>query len=139
MSNHLNETMREVLEKDKGILETFGIEVLKVEDGVCELSSCVPEALVNAGGYAHGAIVYALMDTGCAYALRSRERRGVTVHGDVNYVKGGQAGTVFRAIVQVSSLTRRVATLRGEVFVDVEGQAPALAAHGSFVFQLVVD
>lgn len=139
MVNELSEEMQEVLAMDKGILDAFGIEVLRVENGTCEISSCVPDTMVNAGGYAHGSIVYSLMDTACAYALRSKGRRGVTVHGDVNYMRGGQAGTIFRAVVKVSSLTRRVATLRGEVFVDLEGEPSELAAHGSFVFQLVVD
>ncbi len=139
MTNELTDVMQDVLAKDKGILDAFGMEVLAVEDGTCEILSRVPEGLVNAGGYAHGSIVYALMDTACAYALRSKGRRGVTVHGDVNYVRGGQAETVFRAVVSVSSMTRRVATLRGEVYIDAAGEDAVLAAHGAFVFQLVVD
>ena len=111
---------------------------LSAQDGVCELECTVPPQLVNAGGFAHGSIPFALMDTACAYALRSAGVRGVTVHGDTNFVRGGQAGSVFVGRVEVSSVTRRVATLRGTVHVR-DGDELVLAAHGSFVFQLKVE
>jgi uncharacterized protein (TIGR00369 family) len=134
-SSVIHPRVRTVLESDRGILETFGIVVHKAQHGVCELSGTVADNMVNASGFAHGSIAYALMDTACAYALGSIERRGVTVHGNVSYIKGAVAGSTFDTRVEVVSHGRRVATLRGEVYLLDSGQ-PELAAHGSFVFQL---
>ncbi len=133
----VSDDLKEVLALDQGILDTFGMRVLSAEDGICELECTVPAQLVNAGGFAHGSIPFAVMDTACAYALRSAGVSGVTVHGDTNFVRGGRAGSVFVGRVEVASLTRRVATLRGTVHLR-EGATQVLAAHGSFVFQLRV-
>lgn len=125
----------EAIEADAGILQAFGMRVQHAAEGVCELTVQVPTALINAGGYAHGSISYSMMDTAAAYALRSLERRGVTSQGSISYVRGAGAGSELLGRVTVASLTRRVATLRGEVMV-VDGDETLLAAHGSFVFQL---
>ena len=122
----------QVSQEDAGILQTFNMSVIHAWEGVCQLECTVPPSLVNAAGFGHGAIAYALLDTACAYALGTLELRGVTTHGDINYVAGSQAGSELHAEVQVLSHSKRVATLRGEVYL---GQRQ-LAAHGSFVFQL---
>ncbi len=44
-------------------------------------------------------------------------------------------GSTLRGRVAVLSRTKRTATLRGEVYLDEDGEQ-RLAAHGSFVFQL---
>mgnify|MGYP001297951105 CR=1 FL=1 len=112
------------------------MQVKRAEDGVCEVTADVPVHLVNAAGFGHGSIAYSLMDTACAYAIGSLEVRGVTVNGSVTYVRGARGGDKLRGQVQVMSRTRRTATLRGEVFIEGE-EGPQLAAHGSFVFQLI--
>ena len=133
------QTIEDVLALDSGILDTFGMSVETMEDGLCVLTSRVPESLVNAGGFAHGAIQYALMDTGAAYALRSQGLSGVTINGNITYVRGGRAGSLFRATVQIANLTRRIATIKGEVTVQNEGDEEGnteVAAHGTYIFQL---
>ena len=135
---HLNEETRAALEADHGILQTFGLEVINIADGVCELDCTVPPNLVNAAGFAHGSIAFSVMDTACAYALRSVGTRGVTVHGDTHFVKGAAGGDQLYVRVEIVSRSRRVATLRGETY-KVEDEERVLIAHGSFVFQLRVD
>ena len=138
----------EVVQQDQGILKTFNMQVVHAWDGVCEIVSQIPANMVNASGFAHGSIAFSMMDTACAYALGSTERRGVTVHGDTTYVRGGVAGSTFKARVQIASASKRVATLRGEVFVQLDVEETdnsessvewALAAHGAYVFQLRVE
>ena len=136
MADSIDPHVLPILEADHGILDAFGMTVSRVRDGVCEIACVVPEHLVNAAGFAHGSITYALMDTACAYALASVGVRGVTVQGNTTYVKGASAGAGLQARVDIASRTRRVATLRGEVFVDGQ-DGPVLAAHGTFVFQLI--
>ena len=105
-------------------------------EGVCRLRATVPASLVNAAGFAHGGVAFALLDTACAYALGSLETRGVTINANTTFVKGAAAGSELEAVVNVVSRSRRVATLRGEVFLLDDGER-VLAAHGSFVFQLI--
>lgn len=135
MNEQIAPRVQTVIEEDRGILQNFGMQVMKAWQGECVIQCQVPSSMVNAAGFAHGSIVYALMDTACAYCLGSVETRGVTIQGDVKYVKGGQADSQFEARVSLASRTRRLATLRGEVFL-LDSGSPELAAHGSFVFAL---
>ena len=137
MAEQIHPRVALALEADKGILETFGITVDAALDGACRLRSTVPASLVNAAGFAHGGLAFALLDTACAYALGSLETRGVTVNANTTFVKGAAAGDELEADVSVVSRGRRVATLRGEVFLKDNGGERILAAHGSFVFQLI--
>lgn len=134
--SRLNEETREALAADQGIMDTFGLSVISIADGVCELSCCVPDKLINAKGFAHGSIAFAAMDTACAYALRSLGVSGVTTHGDTHFVQGAGAGDRIFVRVEVVSRSRRTATLRGETFLESEEGERRLSAHGSFAFQL---
>ena len=122
--------------KDQSILDGFGMKVISARDGVCEIHCVVPESLVNAVGFAHGSIVYALMDTACAYATGSLEQQGVTLNGNTTYLKGAQAGSALKTRASVVSCSRRIASLRAEVTLESD-RGSELAAHGSYVFQLI--
>lgn len=134
--SHLPQETRDALIADQGIFDTFGLTVLSIADGVCELSCLVPETLINAKGFAHGSIAFAVMDTACAYALRSVGVSGVTTHGDTHFVRGAGAGDRLYVRVEVISRSRRIATLRGETFLDPADGERQLSAHGSYSFQL---
>lgn len=125
-----------VIEADNGILNCFGMTVLKAWEGECEIKAVVPQALINGAGFAHGSVAFSLLDTACAYAIGSLETRGVTINANVSYIKGAVEGSRLLAKVSVVSRTRRVVTLRGEVLLN-DDVASRLAAHGSFVFQLI--
>lgn len=133
---HLPEELQAALKADQGILNTFGLSVVSVADGVCELECVVPDNLINAGGFAHGSIAFATMDTACAYALRSLGVSGVTTHGDTHFVRGAAAGDRLHVRVEVISRSRRTATLRGETYLCPAEGDRQLSAHGSFAFQL---
>ena len=134
--SHLPQETRDALTADQGIFDTFGLTVLSIADGVSELSCLVPETLINAKGFAHGSIAFAVMDTACAYALRSVGVSGVTTHGDTHFVRGAGAGDRLYVRVEVISRSKRIATLRGETFLDPEAGERQLSAHGSYSFQL---
>ena len=127
----------EVIARDQSILDSFGMTVSGAKDGVCEIKCIVPETLVNAAGFAHGSIAYSLMDTACAYALGSLGVRGVTLNGNTTYVKGAQANSTLHGKVSVVSRTSRIVSLKGEVFLQTD-TGVELAAHGNFIFQLIV-
>ena len=137
MADRIHPRVQLTLEQDRGILDAFGMTVTRAQDGVCEAQCEVPATLVNAAGFGHGSIAFSLLDTACAYAIGSTEHRGVTVNANVTYVRGLTAGARASARVEIASRSRRVATLTGKVYLETQGQAPQLAAHGTFVFQLI--
>lgn len=128
--------MQPVLQADQGILDAFGMHVDTLVEGRCEFSAQVPETLVNARGFAHGAISFALMDTAAAYVLRTVEAGGVTTNANVTYVRGAGAGDALRGEVTVMHAGQRTASVRGQVEVQVKGTWK-LAAHGVFSFQVL--
>jgi len=133
----VQDNVLEHIANDQAILKHFGLTVESAQDGVCVIVSRVVPALVNSAGFAHGGLAYAMMDTACAYALRSLNLSGVTTNGNVHYVRGGGLDDVMRAQVDVVSRSRRLASLRGEVWVTpANANEPVLAAHGSYTFAL---
>ena len=131
--NKPNAFAQQLIQGDKTIRENFGIEVLSADAGNAELVLVVTDAWVNAAGFTHGSVAYAMMDSACAYACASLDVLGLTTSGNVTYVRGSQAGARLRATAKVVSQSRRVMTFTTEVVDDQE----QLLAHGSFVFQLV--
>jgi len=125
-----------IIDADRDILEVFGMQVVHAYAGRCVVQAQVPPKLINAAGFAHGSIAYALLDTACAYALASISLRGVTVHGDTTYVAAAKAEDSLMAQVDILSHSRRTASLRGECYIEGTGDKK-LCAHGSFVFQLI--
>ena len=131
--NKPNAFAQQLIQGDTAIRENFGIEVLSADAGYSELALVVTDAWVNAAGFTHGSVAYAMMDSACAYACASLDVLGLTTSGNVTYVRGSQAGVRLRATAKVVSQSRRVMTFTSEVLDDQE----QLLAHGSFVFQLV--
>ena len=128
-----NAFAQRLIQGDTALRENFGIEVLSADAGHSELALVVTDAWVNAAGFTHGSVAYAMMDSACAYACGSLDVLGLTTSGNVTYVRGSQAGARLRATAKVVSQSRRVMTFTTEVVDDQE----RLLAHGSFVFQLV--
>ena len=131
--NKPNAFAQQLIQGDTTIRENFGIEVLSADAGNAELALAVTDAWVNAAGFTHGSVAYAMMDSACAYACASLDVLGLTTSGNVTYVRGSQAGIRLRATAKVVSQSRRVMTFTTEVVDDQQ----RLLAHGSFVFQLV--
>ena len=131
--NKPNAFAQQLIQGDTTIRENFGIEVLSADAGNAELVLVVTDAWVNAAGFTHGSVAYAMMDSACAYACASLDVLGLTTSGNVTYVRGSQAGVRLRATAKVVSQSRRVMTFTTEVVDDQQ----RLLAHGSFIFQLV--
>ena len=125
--------LEELIQGDTNVRDKFALEVLSAHDGACELAMVVSSGWVNAAGFTHGSVAYAMMDSACAYACASLDVLGLTTSGNVTYVRGSQAGVRLRATAKVVSQSRRVMTFTTDVVDDQE----QLLAHGSFVFQLV--
>ncbi len=126
---------QEVLKKDAGILDHFGMRFIRAEQGVCEMEATVKPELINAAGLAYGGLLFALADIACAYAVGSLGTRGATINANLNYVRAASAGQRIVGRAEVVSRSRRLVSLRAEVVTgDVDSR---LLAHGTFSFMLL--
>ena len=57
----MQEQVADAIARDAGILEAFGMQVTRVDSGSCDIECVVPANLVNAGGFAHGSIIYSII------------------------------------------------------------------------------
>jgi uncharacterized protein (TIGR00369 family) len=95
----------------------------------------VDKGWINAAGYTHGSVAYAVMDSACAYASASLQKLAVTVNGNVTYTRGTQEGARLNVRAQLLSQSKRVMTFNTQITDERE----RLIAHGSFVFQIIGD
>ena len=79
-----------VMEGDGSVRSKYGFSVKKASDGKCEIEMNVLSDWINAAGYTHGSVAYAIMDSACAYASASLNKLAVTINGNINYTKGDQ-------------------------------------------------
>jgi uncharacterized protein (TIGR00369 family) len=63
----------------QGLMRAFGVELIRVEPGLCELRAPFSERLAQQHGYFHGAIVGAVLDSAGGYAALSLQPPGSEV------------------------------------------------------------
>ena len=131
--NRPNAFAQQLIQGDTAIRENFGIEVLSADAGHSELALVVTDAWVNAAGFTHGSVAYAMMDSACAYACASLDVLGLTTSGNVTYVRGSQTGARLRATAKGG----QPKPPSHDIYHPSVDDQEQLLAHGSFVFQLV--
>lgn len=117
---------------DQAMLNHYGMEFVSAADGSAQLRAVAAGKMVNAAGYANGALTFALADTACAYALNSAGARGVTLNASISYLKAAKAGTLLEATAQIIKLGGRVAHLQADVRCGED-----CIAKGTFTFMRV--
>jgi acyl-CoA thioesterase len=96
------------IDRDRGVLERLNISVdLSANAGV-RLEMKVAEDMVNAGGYCHGGLLFALADTACAYALAEAGLAPVTLDAGITYLRPATAGERIAAETEVVRAGRRI-------------------------------
>ena len=106
---------RKLTERDRPVLDLFGIRVERVEPGKSRLTLKVQDNMVNAHRYCHGGIVYSLADTAFAYASQSDNGASVTLSADIFYVQPAMIGDELRAEAQVITRASHTGTCDVEV------------------------
>ena len=93
----------QTLAADRAMLDHYGMEFVSAAEGRALLRAAVADKMVNAAGYANGALTFALADTACAYALNSTGARGVTLNANISYLKGPRPACCWRPPPKSSS------------------------------------
>ena len=122
----------QVVKADRVMLDHYGMEFVSAAEGRALLRAEVAGKMMNAAGYANGALTFALADTACAYALNSAGARGVTLNANISYLKAAKTGMSLEASAQVIKLGSRVAHLEAKVRCGEDR-----IARGTFTFMLV--
>lgn len=115
--------------------DLLGFEVSERGDGFCRVALEVEDRHMNPHGLVHGAVLYALADTGMGGALTSVLDEGElcsTIEIKINYLRPWRSGTL-RSDTRLVSRGRSTATLQSEVF-DGENRQLALATGTFAIF-----
>ena len=116
---------------DHPFAELIDLRTEEQGDGRSRLSLVVAPAHLNPHHVVHGAVLYALADTGMGSALYPSLAEGeicATIEIKINYFKPVNAGTV-NCITQVVNRGRTVANLESRLFV---GETLVALANGNY-------
>jgi len=108
------------LVKEHPFAELLGLEVGQVSAGLSAVSLKMNQSLLNPHGVAHGAVLYALADTGMGAALYPTLHTSeicATVEIKINYFKAVGDGQLHCKTKMINR-GKRMANLESEVFQD---------------------
>ena len=117
------------------ILPLSGIEkanILEIEPGHAKISIDITETALNLYGNLHGGFIFTLCDIVSGMAAYAYEYANVTQHGDINFLKGVNSGTIF---IEANSLHKGSKTVVSRV--DVTSEDGVLLATGNFTMYLL--
>src|SRR5262252_675787 len=115
--------------------DLIGLQMVEVGAGASRCTLTVVDEHLNPNGVAHGAVLYALADTGMGAALSEMLADGelcATIQIKMNYFKPVFAGTVNCA-TQVVNRGKRIAHLESRLTVDDALVATASGNYSIFV------
>jgi len=82
--------------KDKAA-RAMGIRIDDVREGFARVSFVIRDEMLNGHDIAHGGYVFALADTGFAYACNSRNRATIALQCTISFSAPGKAGATLTA------------------------------------------
>ena len=108
-SNNLSEKIVNKMFEGDAFSQWLGIEIIKVEEGFCELNLTVREEMTNGFKIAHGGITYSLADSALAFASNSHGRKSVSVETSISHTKQCLVGDVLTAKAIEKSISHKIA------------------------------
>ncbi len=117
------------------ILPLSGIEkanILEIAPGHAKISINITEAALNLYGNLHGGFIFTLCDIVSGMAAYAYEYANVTQHGDVNFLKGVNSGTIY---IEANALHKGSKTMVSRV--EVTSENGVLVATGNFTMYLL--
>ena len=85
----------------------MGIEVVRVEPGICELKMTVKSEMLNGFSIAHGGLAYSLADSALAFASNAHGLKCYSIETSISHVKSVVEGDVLTTQVEEKNLTKR--------------------------------
>lgn len=103
----------------------MGIEVVRIEPGICELKMAVKSDMLNGFSIAHGGLAYSLADSALAFASNAHGLKCYSIETSISHVKPALEGDVLTTQVEEKSLTKRT----GLYFITVVNQNNEAVAY----------
>jgi len=75
----------------------LGIEVNEIKDGYVRMSLKITQKHLNAVGFTHGGVLFALADCAFAEAVNFGEKKAVAIQVSINYLRPTLEGDVLTA------------------------------------------
>ena len=100
--------LEERLAADAPVLERLGIRVGVRDADTLLLHLNVVDNMLNAGGFCHGGLLFALADTACAYALAEKGLTPATVDAGISYLQPALCGDRVTAAASVVKAGRLI-------------------------------
>ena len=75
----------------------LGIEVHEIKDGYARMSLKINQKHLNAVGFTHGGVLFALADCAFAEAVNFGEKKAVAIQVSINYLRPTSEGDVLIA------------------------------------------
>ncbi|HKJ25216.1 MAG TPA: PaaI family thioesterase [Myxococcota bacterium] len=125
---------------DSDFTREIGMEMGRVEDGVCVIELELDARHMSVAQRAHGGVLFTMLDTAMGRAVISRLPPGrgcATVEAKINYLRPIQAGRL-RAEGRALDLTRRTAYAEGTVR-DDQGRVLARSSGTFFLTDTIAQ
>jgi len=86
----------------------FGIEIIDVSEGFCQLKMTVRKEMLNGFQIAHGGIAYSLADSALAFASNSHGRKSLSVETSISHTVSVKEGEVLTVATKELSLSDKI-------------------------------
>lgn len=111
-----------MMEKDE-FSRWLGIDVIKADEGYCELQMKVRKEMLNGFDIMHGGISYSLADSAVAFAANSYGKIAVTIDALMHYPAAAKEGDTLTAIAKKLRITNKTGvydiTVKNQSGVDI--------------------
>ena len=97
--NEMTRIAKDTLKDINGFIGNNNYNIIKVEEGYCELEGIISETSYNNMNIVHGGYIFGLADTAAGIAAMTDERVAVTVDSSIQYLKPGK-GSKLKAVAK---------------------------------------
>ena len=130
------EKSAEALWRDDGASQSFGMQIVEVDEGRATMTMEVQQRHANGHGICHGGVIFSLADSAFAFACNSRNQSTVAHNNSVTYIRPGRLGDRLTAHAREINLSGRtgitdvrVTNQSGETIAEFRGVSRAIAGH----------
>lgn len=93
----------------------LGITIISIDKGMATLSLVVTKTHTNGFDVVHGGVLYSLADTAIAFASGGYGKIGLTIEGNINYLKAAKTDDTLTAIAIEISRSKKLAVYQCDI------------------------
>ncbi|PKN06675.1 MAG: thioesterase [Deltaproteobacteria bacterium HGW-Deltaproteobacteria-7] len=124
----------EIIKERSPFIKLLGVEVLKLENGNCQLSLKIKENFLNVHKNVHGGVIYSMADISMGVAVYStikKDEEAATIEIKINYLKPSK-GKKLLCDANIIQKGKNIAVLEAEIKEDEKIVAKAIGTFSIF-------